>query len=115
MNQEVRQTEDLIYGLISTYLASKMKSKHDLVWEEVKDNEKARSDYHEKKRKLAQDAFLAIRSRTADSDFINYFAESLCSVKHYLKKEEFTGLSKTLRETPQDVRTLTLLALSALS
>lgn len=104
--------EKLILQVVRTYLSRKMKTKHDLTWEDVKNDEKKKEDWRDKRGDLARDAFLAIRSRTG-SDFVEYFTGTLCSVPHYIKEDQYLMLSRELLENSEDVRTLTLLALSA--
>lgn len=107
--------EGMLYTLMQSYVLQRLKSKFDLEWEKVKDKPRDREEFNEKKRKIAKDAFLSVRSRTADADFVAYFAGTLCSVRQSLPKERFALLTGELRNDPQRVRTLTLLALSAVS
>lgn len=105
--------EVLIYRLVRAYVSQKLERKYQLTWSSVKDDPKKKSEYEEKKEKVAKSAFLDVRSRTEKMDFINYFAATLCSVPHYLKQEDFVSLTRALYEETDKVRTLTLLALSA--
>jgi len=102
----------LIYRLVGVYLSRKLKSKHQLEWASVKDQPGKRADYEELKGKLAREAFLAIRSRTGQ-DFIDYFAATLCSVPQNMNENDFSALTKALLMDTDNVRTLTMLALSA--
>ncbi|WP_163786386.1 type I-MYXAN CRISPR-associated protein Cmx8 [Myxococcus vastator] len=104
--------EQLVLQVAGTYVRRKVKLKHGLEWEGVKDDPKKKAEYEKEKERIARDAFLAVRSRTG-ADFIGYFAGTLCSVPHHLKAEQFVRLSRALHERTDDVRTLTLLALSA--
>ncbi len=78
--------------------------------------EDKRKQVYDEKRKVAADAFLAIRSRR-DQDFVAYFTEVLCSMGHYSdkKQHEFQVLAAVLTDSKQrdDLKALTLLALSA--
>ena len=65
------------------------------------------------KAKVARSAFLDIRSRTEQMDFINYFVSSLCSVPQHMKGDDFIILTQELYGDSDKVRTLTMLALSA--
>jgi len=103
--------ESIILDVVRGYVARRMKSKYDLVYEKVKDTPRMK-EYGEKREKLAKDAFLAVRSRP-DNDFREYFAGTLCSVPQFLDQERYRVLSHALRDEPSRVRTLTLLALSA--
>jgi len=104
--------EQLVLQVARTYVGRKLKLKHGLEWESAKDDPKEKAEYEKWKERIARDAFLAVRSRTGP-DFIAYFAGTLCSVPHHLKAEQFVRLSRALHERTEDVRTLTLLALSA--
>lgn len=103
--------ESIILDVVRGYVARRMKSKYDLVYDKVKGTPKM-AEYNEKREKLAKDAFLAVRSRP-DNDFREYFAGTLCSVPQFLDNERYRVLSQALRDEPSRVRTLTLLALSA--
>jgi CRISPR-associated protein Cmx8 len=105
--------EVLIYKLVSAYIRQKLESKYQLKWSAVKDDPSKKVDYEKNKEKIAKSAFLDIRSRTEKTDFINYFASTLCSVPQYLKPEDFVILTRALYDETDKVRTLTLLALSA--
>lgn len=106
--------ESLILKIVETYIFGKLESKYDLTWEKSKGDPKKELTYREKKESIAKECFYAVRSRT-DEDFINYFASTICSVPHRLKQDEFVFLTKHLYERPEQVRTITMLALSARS
>lgn len=118
---EVPAIEPLIFRLVSTYVTRKLKAKYDLEWKVewkgLKNDElNQRPDYKkyaETKAKVAKSAFLDIRSRTEQVDFINYFVSSLCSVPQYMKAEAYVELTQALYQETDKIRTLTLLALSA--
>ncbi len=105
--------EKLIYKLVQSYVLTKLDSKYQLKWKDVQGSPKE-SEYREKKVKIAKSAFLEVRSRTEKSDFINYFASTLCSVpQRRMNEESFEKLTRDLYEDTDKVRTLTMLALSA--
>lgn len=105
--------ETIIHDLMQSYVSRRLDSKHQLTWEGVKDQPKnKRDDYQEKKHKIAKDAFLAVRSRTGP-DFVSYFAGTLCSTFGFLPKDRYLLLADALKGDVERVRTLTLLALSA--
>ncbi len=104
---------ELIFQLVRNYVGRKLESKYQLKWSEVKDKPDKKKEYEDKKEKIAKDAFLAVRSRTEQMDFINYFVSTLCSVPQYLKSEDYVSLTKALYDDHDRIRTLTLLALSA--
>jgi CRISPR-associated protein Cmx8 len=78
----------------------------------VKGNPALEKDYHEKKEKVAKDAFLAVRARTG-TDFATYFVSTLCSVPQRVGEARYQILARALLEKPETARTITLLALSA--
>jgi CRISPR-associated protein Cmx8 len=109
-----KEIETLVFDLVKTYINRKLGSKYELKWSDIKDkSDEDKKNYGEKKEKIAKDAFLAIRSRTEQEDFINYFASTLCSVPQYMKPEDYSNLTKALYGDTDKIRTLTLLALSA--
>lgn len=104
--------EELIYQLVGTYLTAKLDSKYQLKWSGAKGTPNREVEYSEKKAKIARDAFLSVRSRTG-SDFVEYFASTLCSFPQFLNEDGYATLAHELYEDADKVRTLTLLALSA--
>lgn len=104
---------ELVFQFVRNYVGRKLESKYQLKWSEVKDKPDRKKEYEDKKEKIAKDAFLAVRSRTEQMDFINYFASTLCSVPQYLKSEDYVSLTQELYKNHDRIRTLTLLALSA--
>jgi CRISPR-associated protein Cmx8 len=121
MSQTPTEIEPMIFQLVKNYVGRKLKSKYDLEfksgWKGLKQEELNKQEgypkYAEMKAKVAKTAFLDIRSRTEQMDFINYFVSSLCSVPQHMKGDDFVMLTKELYGDPDKVRTLTLLALSA--
>ena len=107
--------EALIYRIVGIYIIKKLEVKYKLRWSAVKGDMDKEKNYRAKKEKIAKDAFLAVRNRQAEADFINYFASDICSVPQYIKPEDFFILTKALYEETDKVRTLTMLALSAQS
>ncbi|MEZ2233612.1 type I-MYXAN CRISPR-associated protein Cmx8 [Microcoleus sp.] len=118
--------QKLILRLVRTYVTRKLNTKHGLEWKsewttlrktkegrEKLDKLRDYQEFNEKKAKIAKSAFLDIRSRTETSEFINYFACTICSVPQYIKEEHFVQLTQDLYEKTDEVRTITLLALSA--
>jgi CRISPR-associated protein Cmx8 len=118
--------EQLVFRLVENYVRRKLNSKYQLEFKaewktllaakEGRNELSKRSDYKEyteKKGKIAKTAFLDVRSRTEQKDFINYFVSSLCSVPQYMRSEDYVSLTKALYEDSDRIRTLTLLALSA--
>lgn len=105
--------DQLVFQFVRNYVGRKLEGKYQLKWSEVKDKPDKKKEYEDKKEKIAKDAFLAVRSRTEQMDFINYFVSTLCSVPQHIKSEDYLSLTKVLYEDTDRIRTLTLLALSA--
>ena len=110
----------LIHRLVRSYVMAKAKVKcgydknkrlKDLSADEKK-------QVYEAKSKIASDAFLAVRSRR-DQDFVDYFTSAICSVSQYFDRKDREAEFRTVADAllnPEkriDVKTLTLLALSA--
>ena len=123
MTQKVRDTELIVYKVCQSYVLSKLESKHEMEWYKKSDdiqyprNSKTKSkikqsEYNEKKYKIANEAFLAVRSRTEKQSFIDYFVSSLYP---FIKEEEFTQFARELFDDRQwqKIRALTLLALAS--
>lgn len=119
--------EVLVYRAVGQYVSHKLKSKYDLDWKGAKGDDDKSKDYGDKRRKVALDAFLAVRARDRES-FKTWFAETLCSApqRAYVKADSaeeyartsearFQKLARAVLDRPDEVRTLTLLALSAQS
>jgi len=106
-----RSLEPLILHIVTSWIAGRLDSKYKLSWNAVKDTPR-KSEYDEKRAKLASEAFLAARSRPG-REFSRWFTSTLCSVSQRLSEAEFVSLAQALEERPDHVRSLTLLALSA--
>ncbi|MBK8255724.1 MAG: type I-MYXAN CRISPR-associated protein Cmx8 [Polyangiaceae bacterium] len=113
-NREPSSIDALVYRLVRDYVSRRVKAKYDLDFSAAKENPSKQKQLNEAREKVARDAFLAVRSRT-NADFAEYFAGTIGSVPHRLHEPDFVELARHLRddELRADVRTLTLLALSA--
>ncbi len=105
--------EVLIYRIVRSYVGGRLGSKYDLKWS-GDSSESEKSEYNNRKDKIARAAFLAVRSRTG-ADFVAYFTGTLCSVSQRLGQQGFLTVAAGLRDDVEieHIRTLTLLALSA--
>lgn len=108
-----RDYQTLIYNLVDNYIRQKLSNKYKLEWDKNA-NEAKKKEYGEYREKIAKEAFYAVRSRTG-FDFIEYFTSTLCSVPQHMKEVEYTALADALHKKTDEVRTLTMLALSARS
>lgn len=113
----------LIYRLVRKFVNVKGAARVGLDWDDLLKKKKVVDDkeqldlpqaFIESRQKLAASEFLAMRSRR-DQDFVDYFTMSICSVGQYLPQDDFATVAKALLTQPDNVKTLTLLALSASS
>ncbi len=116
VSESERTLEHLIYQRVQSYVLGKTERKYELSWAKVQGNPGQEKDYREKKEKVGREAFLAVRSRTG-ADFVAYFTSTICSVPHYASQEKYLEVARALMDPKQveRVRSLTLLALSAVS
>jgi CRISPR-associated protein Cmx8 len=112
--KEPETLEEAIYSMVGQYLTKKLKSKHDIEWSD-KLNDADKKTYGEKREKIASEAFLQIRGRPHVQDFVSYFTSTICSVSQLLPEGAYKIVADNLLRKPEDVRNLTLLALSARS
>lgn len=115
-DENSNQLERLVFQVVRSYVYTKLESKYQLRWEDSWKGTPKESAYREKKEKIAREAFLGVRSRQERADFVDYFAGTLCSVPQRVGSSEgsFVQISRALMgDHWNDVRTLTLLALSA--
>ncbi len=116
MKAEIRSYVQIVYQVCQHYVLSKLESKYDMKWNKGEKNptQSGKSisdqDYNEKKYKIANEAFLAVRSRTEAQAFIDYFVSTLYP---FVRKEEFVDFADKLFNKTDEIRALTLLALSS--
>ncbi|NLV45373.1 MAG: type I-MYXAN CRISPR-associated protein Cmx8 [Candidatus Hydrogenedentes bacterium] len=109
-----------VYDLVRNYVNRRTEEKCGKDYESFKANRDERGniivpqDYREAREKVCTDAFLAIRGRNG-TDFVEYFAGTICSVPQYLNREDFISVTEALFEDWEKVKTLSMLALSAAS
>lgn len=125
MKKDVRKEAKIVYKVCQSYVLGKLKTKYNMVLIEVKDKQKSEEkkyipqesgkdisweDLNEKKYKIANEAFLAIRSRTENQAFIDYFVSTLYP---YIREKEFAEFADKLFNQTDEIRALTLLALAS--
>jgi CRISPR-associated protein Cmx8 len=108
---------ELIYRLVRQYLNERAKQKSGIDPEDFKagDNikwENVPPDYVEARRGVGESLFLEFRSRH-DQAFVEHFAATFFAVKQYLSAHQYSEIGLALFRRSDDVKTLTLLALSA--
>ena len=108
----------VIYRLVRTYVLRKTEARSGMTWDKIKETTKPgeKTDvpqaWRDAREKVASDAFLALRSRR-EQDFVDFFTGTIGSVAQWLPEGDFAIVAQALLETPDNVKTLTLLALSA--
>ena len=107
---EIRKYAQIVYKVCQHYVLSKLDSKFDLNWKDCQGNPKKEEEYNKKKYKVANEAFLAVRSHTEERAFINYFVSTLYP---FVKETEFADFADNLFNKTDEIRALTLLALSS--
>ena len=116
MKSNIRKESQIVYQVCQHYVLSKLESKYQMTWDKEKKipaesgKPTTQAKFDEKKYKIANEAFLAVRSRTEDRAFIDYFVSTLYP---YIRKEEFAEFATQLFEQTNEIRALTLLALSS--
>lgn len=116
MKNDIRNEAQIVYQVCQHYVLSKLESKYQMAWN--KDNKIptesgkpiTQTKFDDKKYKIANEAFLAIRSRTENKAFIDYFVSTLYP---YVRKEEFAEFAEKLFNQTDEIRALTLLAISS--
>lgn len=108
-----------VHDMVRAYVMRKTEDRaRGVTWEEFKggnDPEKKRK-YREAREKICKDAFLALRGRRAQEDFVNYFTGTICSVPQFLPESEYQSIARVLlAERWEEIKTLSMLALSGLS
>lgn len=122
----------VIYRLVGQYVRERALAQLGIAagdpqwWEKTHDPKTGRErlEYQEARMHVASQLFLALRSRQAD-EFVQHFTAALGSVAQYLPEDDYAAVSAALMRshtdetgdrrprTRDDVKTLTLLALSA--
>lgn len=107
-----------IYRLIGEYVNYKTDARSPMKYKDLPRDAKGHriypKDFLDARQKVTSDAFLAMRSRRAE-DFVEYFTGTICSVPHFIQEPEYLGLTHALIQTPETVKNLSMLALSAYS
>ena len=114
------QSDLRIYQLVQNYLRRRTEEKSGKKYEEFCNNKDQNGkilfpkEYREALEKVSMDAFLAMRSRR-DQDFVEYFTGTICSVPQFLPEREFAVVATKLIKDWQTIKTLSMLAISAIS
>ena len=109
-----------VHRLIREYVNRRTEKKSGVNWKELKkqqDDNRKKEDlqkYFEAREKVCSDAFLAMRGRK-DQAYLEYFTGTICSVPQYLPENDYLVVSQALLSDWEKVKTLAMLALSAVS
>jgi CRISPR-associated protein Cmx8 len=107
----------LVYRLVRTYLSVKANEKSGINLDDFKIGDaiqwdKVPNKFKEERQKIAETLFMEYRSRR-DQSFVDHFAARLGAVKQFISEEDFVTVCQALMTRREDVKTITLLALSA--
>ncbi|MFM8275015.1 MAG: type I-MYXAN CRISPR-associated protein Cmx8 [Gemmata sp.] len=107
----------LIHRLTRTYLAARAKEKSGIDPEKFKEGDKIAwdklpKDFHDARRAAGESLFYEFRSRR-DQAFVQHFAQTFFATKQYVSEDHYTEIGRALMTRTDDVKTLTLMALSA--
>lgn len=107
----------LIHRLTRTYLTERAKQKSGIDPEKFKDGDKVAwdklpKDFQDARRAAGESLFLEFRSRREQA-FVEHFAQTFFATKQYVSEDHYSEIGRALFRRPEDVKTLTLMALSA--
>jgi CRISPR-associated protein Cmx8 len=124
--KEIRDYAQIVYEVCQSYVLGKLRNKYEMTWNTAKkypvkwdkvkklpakpEQKISQKEFDEKKYKIANEAFLAVRSRTESQVFIDYFVSTLYP---FVKASEFADFADSLFNKTDEIRALTLLALSS--
>ena len=126
--KQPKSIEQIVLNMVRTYVIGKTEAKTGVAYsaikteidsqksaakDEGKKNSPQKANFEETRRKLAERLFLEVRSRHG-RDFASYFAEHFGATKQFIASgNDFQQVCDSLLKKPEDVRVITLLALSA--
>ena len=107
----------LIHRLTRTYLSLRAEQKSGIDPEKFKEGDKINwtklpKEYQEARRSVAESLFLEFRSRKGQA-FVEHFAQTFFVAKQYVSVDQYTEIGRALFTKPDNVKTLTLMGLSA--
>lgn len=127
--REPKTIEQIVLNMVRNYVITKTESKTNITYATVKSeiesqkssgagdapkNSSEKTKFEDARHKIAERLFLEVRSRHG-REFASYFAEHFGASKQYTiaSSSDFQQVCDSLLKTPEDVRVVTLLALSA--
>ena len=109
----------LVHRLVRNYVTDRSLQRAKLEIKNFKEEDKINwdalnknDDFTKARKAIGESLFLEFRSRREQA-FIDHFAQTLFSSKQYLSEEQFTTIGHALLKQTDDVKTLTLMSLSA--
>ena len=113
-----------VHEMVATYVRGRTESRTGIELKEiplVEENGRRRRRYPERwletQPKVAQEAFLQMRARRQQQDFVEYFAGTICSVGQFLPGSEYPVLAEALLaegDSWEDIRALAMIAISTM-
>ncbi len=108
---------DIIHRLVRQYVTERAEKKSGIEIDNFKEGDKIKWErvpkgFKDDRRSVAETLFLEFRSRR-DQAFVDHFSQTLFSAKQFLSVEQFKSIGHALLHRTEDVKTLTLMALSA--
>ncbi|AUT04615.1 type I-MYXAN CRISPR-associated protein Cmx8 (plasmid) [Nostoc sp. CENA543] len=116
MDKKNRPYQIIVRDICFFYVTNKLKNKYQIIKTDRDTYKKdsgesiSKKEGDEKIEKIVNGAFLSVRSRSEKQDFIDYFVETLYP---FVSKDEFAYFATQLYEATEEIRALTLLALSS--
>ena len=107
----------LVHRLVRGYVTERAQRKSGIDLDRFKVADKINwegppKEFYEARRSVGESLFLEFRSRR-DQAFIDHFAQTLFAAKQFLTDEQFVTIGHALLHRTEDVKTLTLMSLSA--
>jgi CRISPR-associated protein Cmx8 len=107
----------LVHRLTRTYLALRAEQKSGINPEKFKEEDKINwaklpKEYQDARRAAAESLFLEFRSRKGQA-FVEHFAQTFFAAKQFLSEAQYSDIGRALFAKTDNVKTLTLMALSA--
>jgi CRISPR-associated protein Cmx8 len=107
-----------VQRMVWGYATGRVAARTGVSYEQAKDKPSGHDGeaFNKELDRVTRDAFLAIRSRTG-ADFVDYFVGTICSIRQRVGHAGYELLSEALLDKNRidEVRTLTMLALSTVS
>lgn len=118
-----------VQAMVRQYVMGRTASRLNLEWDTVRRNRNAEGRiifpdrWLETQAKVVQEAFLQMRARRQQQDFVEYFAGTICSVGQYLPGPDYQELTRALladsrdgQSAPwEDIRALAMIAISTMA